>query len=64
MTRRGRRTIADLGDEFLIALAAVDEVTPHRGARRGGGAGADGVEDFHVLVLDALEVSALILDAA
>ena len=60
----GRRTIADLGDELLIALAAVDEVTPHRGARRGRSAGADGVEDFHVLVLDALEVSALILDAA
>src|ERR1700731_1687961 len=58
----GGRAIADLGYEFLIALAAVDEVTPHRGARRGCGAGADGVEDFHVLVLDALEVSALILE--
>src|SRR5580658_4358044 len=58
----GRRTIADLGHKLLIALAAVDEVTPHRGARRGRRAGTDRVEDFHVLVLNALEISALILE--
>src|SRR5580700_2188590 len=58
----GRRTIADLGDELLVALAAVDEVASHRGARRSRRAGTDGIEDFHVLVLDALEVSALILE--
>src|ERR1700676_3051694 len=59
----GGRTIADLGHELLIALAAIDEVTPHRSARRGRRSGADGIEDFHVLILDALKVSALILDA-
>src|SRR5580704_5287103 len=58
----GRRTIADRGHEFLIALAAVDEVTPHRGARRRRSTCTDGVEDFHVLVLDALEVSAPIFE--
>ena len=37
-------------------------MTPHRGARGRRRAGTDGIEDFHVLVLDALEVSALILE--
>jgi len=45
-----------------LALAAVDQVDAHRGARRFGVATLDGAEDVLVLLVDLAQVLGALLD--
>src|SRR5262245_14959516 len=57
-TLRGVTRIAELGRECLIALAAVEQMPPHGGARRRDSTFPDRTHDLAMLLLEYLAVDA------